>query len=831
MAAKSPTTKLDFPLSLGRGFEDARREAEETGVTRTAEGEAKRRSDRPLAGNANQVPTAPPALAALPKVAAATAVGLGIVVLAGWAFGIEPLKSVFPGLGTMKPTTALTFILSGVALYLNDQKFWGSGRARIILSLLMLTSGVVTLTKFAFGTNFYIGDFLIAHGWTADATNPMSIVSALEFALLGAAMLLPHRSRRNDQAFVALTFVGMLLSLLVFAGYLYNLPILYQPISESSISLNTAIAFFVLNIGAAMTRPNAGWVTLLDPNSVTGTFAPWLLPALVIMPLGMGWVLDQGIRSSNITPESAVNLFALSGVLVLMLVAWRTGLIANRLGRHLELREQLASRLQEARVAAEEAAAAKSDFLANMTHELRTPLNSIIGFAGILAKSRGLKAADRRYVEIIEGSSQSLLALVNDILDLSSLESGGVQLHPTPFSLPKLVGRVAASFSLIAKEKGLEIKIDRADKVSAAHFGDEMRIRQVLVNLVNNAVKFTSKGGVTIAVSAAKHSDSVQHLRIEVRDTGIGIASEKLEALFGRFAQADPSIHNRFGGTGLGLAISKRLIELMGGDIGVESVEGKGTTLWLTLTLPCVDRSALVEKEAATGPESQIDGRHILVVDDVDLNRELVTALLAPLGHTVHQAADGAEAVTAVASTDYDLVLMDVQMPGMDGLTATQAIRAVDRFAELPIVAMTAQALPSQIATCHEAGMNDYLAKPVTPAALVAAIDKWAGGSRSTRKAAPEADQSMTELRDEFVAQCTKDLARIKSLLASGSPGAREELKRLVHRVAGTAGMLGLANVSVYASELDEALARDNVADGAEYAQFMATLEQLVRAA
>ena len=366
--------------------------------------------------------------------------------------------------------------------------------------------------------------------------------------------------------------------------------------------------------------------------------------------------------------------------------------------------------------------------------------------------------------------------------------------------------------------------------VEAAHSGDEMRIRQVLVNLVNNAIKFTSRGGVTIALSAEEHSDSVQHVRIEVRDTGIGVAPEKLKALFERFSQADASIHGRFGGTGLGLVISKKLIELMGGRIGVESVEGKGTTLWLTLTLPCVDRSALVEKGETTAPELQTDGRHILVVDDVDLNRELVTALLAPHGHTVHQAADGAEAVSAVASTDYDLVLMDVQMPGMDGLTATRAIRAVDRLAKLPIIAMTAQALPSQIAACREAGMDDYLAKPITPTALIAAIDKWTASGRSPRKAVPDADQSIAELRDEFVAQCAKDLTRIKSLLASGSPGAREALNSLVHRVAGTAGMLGLANVSGDAGELDVALGHDVVADG-QYAQFLATLRELVRAA
>ena len=284
-----------------------------------------------------------------------------------------------------------------------------------------------------------------------------------------------------------------------------------------------------------------------------------------------------------------------------------------------------------------------------------------------------------------------------------------------------------------------------------------------------------------------------------------------------------------FGGTGLGLAISKQLIELMGGTIGVESVEGKGTTLWLTLSLPCV--AAPVHEVSAIGPAAETGGRHILVVDDVDLNRELVASLLTPYRYTVHQATDGAEAVTAVASTDYDLVLMDVQMPGMDGLTATRAIREIDRLTKLPIVAMTAQALPNQITACHEAGMNDYLAKPITLAALLAAIDKWTGDSPSPHKAASEGDQAMAGLRHEFVQQCAQDLARVKSLLASGSPGAREELKGLVHRVAGTAGMLGLANVSVDASKLNAALARGDMLGRVNYAQFLEKLETSLRAA
>ncbi len=477
----------------------------EVETARSAE-ESRRTDDITLGHVKGQPPSVTPVLTALPKISGAAVVALGILVLIGWVLAIEPLKSVFHGLESMKPSTAFAFILSGVALYLRAGGSTGR-QLQTTLSFIVLAIALLTLVQFATHANFLIGDGLVAQGWPADATNPMSVVSAVEFALFGTAMLLPRRGRGSDLAFVGLTLLGLLISLLVFAGYLYQLRILYAPVAASSIALHTAIACFVLFVGAAMTRPRTGWVSLLAPESVTGAFAPWLLPSIVILPIGLGWLVNESVVRSTLTAPQGVDIFALSSVLFLIIVVWRTGVIANRLGRNLELREQLEARLQEARMAAEEAAMAKSDFLANMTHELRTPLNSIIGFAGLLAKSRSLKPADRRYADIIDGSSQSLLALVNDILDVSSLEAGGVQLHPAPFSLPKLIGRVAASFALIAKEKGLTVKIERAKNVGAAHFGDEMRIRQVLVNLVNNAVKFTSKGGVTIAVSAAEHSE------------------------------------------------------------------------------------------------------------------------------------------------------------------------------------------------------------------------------------------------------------------------------------------------------------------------------------
>jgi len=485
--------------------------------------------------------------------------------------------------------------------------------------------------------------------------------------------------------------------------------------------------------------------------------------------------------------------------------------------------------LMQARAAAEEATAAKSEFLANMTHELRTPLNSIVGFSGLLAESPVLSPKDRRFAKIIDGSSQSLLALVNDILDFSSLEAGAVTLRPAPFSLPHLVENIAASFSLAAEEKGLKLKVERGNAVGPAHLGDALRLHQVLLNLVNNAVKFTPEGSVTIALSAIEQPGADQHIRIEVRDTGIGIAPDKVEKMFGRFAQADASIHNRFGGTGLGLAISKRLVEMMGGTIGMQSAEGKGTTVWLELTLPCVEPAALTDRGATEEQAVPTKALRILVADDVDLNRDLVTAVLTPLGHRVDEATDGAEAIEAVKAANYDLVLMDIQMPGMDGLAATRAIRAMPGFSDLPIVAMTAQGLTAQCEACREAGMDDYLAKPITPTALVAMLDKWTGGSHQTkdhRQAEVPAD-----LGDEFLARCARDLARVKLLLTAKSPEALDELRKVAHDIAGMSAMAGYPRLSADADELSGKLLHANSPDEPECAEALAELEKAVQAA
>jgi PAS domain S-box-containing protein len=398
--------------------------------------------------------------------------------------------------------------------------------------------------------------------------------------------------------------------------------------------------------------------------------------------------------------------------------------------RNIERRKELELQLIEARVAAEAAAAAKSDFLANMTHELRTPLNAIIGFSSLLSESKALKGQDARQARLIREASGTLLDLVNSVLDFSRLEAGAVELDPAPFDPVAEARSVLELLEDQAAAKGLTLALD-APEGGAFLNGDVKRLRQVLLNFLSNAIKFTARGGVTLAVAAMAAGDEVR-LRIEVRDTGVGLPASQIDHIFERFTQADVSVSRRFGGTGLGLAICKRVIELMDGAIGASSVEGEGSTFWIELTLPRAETLTAVPKDAA--PADLDRPLRLLLVEDTAINRELVAAILAPFDIEITTAEDGVQGVEAFRAGVFDLVLMDVQMPVMDGLTAARRIRAlpIPAAATTPIVAMTANVLPDQIAKCVEAGMDDHLGKPMQPARLLEMINHWTATGRSS---------------------------------------------------------------------------------------------------
>jgi PAS domain S-box-containing protein len=395
-------------------------------------------------------------------------------------------------------------------------------------------------------------------------------------------------------------------------------------------------------------------------------------------------------------------------------------------------RDQIERELIAAKDRAEIGARSKSEFLANMSHELRTPLTAIIGFAGLLGGEGILPPRERSWVARIEDASKALHSIVNDVLDFSKLEDGAVELECEPFGLRKLVDDTAALLADQARRKGVGLDIQIAETACDRLMGDTGRLRQVLLNLMSNAVKFTASGGVAVRVTGEAGGDERVHLRFEVVDTGIGIPIASLSRLFQRFVQADGSITRKFGGTGLGLAISRRLVELMDGEIGVESTLGEGSTFWFTVSL-----AVAAETEQLEDLDIAIDAGAIrlLLVEDAEANQELVSTILRSVGVEVDIASNGAEAVDAVQVSHYDLVLMDVQMPVMDGVQATQMIRKLGgALANLPIIALSANVLPEQVAEYHRAGMNAHLSKPINPREMLAAIGYWA----SARDVEPE---------------------------------------------------------------------------------------------
>ncbi len=385
--------------------------------------------------------------------------------------------------------------------------------------------------------------------------------------------------------------------------------------------------------------------------------------------------------------------------------------------------------LKLAKEEAEEASRAKSEFLANMSHEIRTPMNGIIGTTSLMTATE-LSKKQQEYVATIRNSSESLLQLINDILDFSKIEAGKLDFEILPFDLEILMEEVRSVMSVHVKE-GVEFQIAWQKDAPRYVQGDSGRIRQVLFNLVSNAIKFTEEGHVRISVDAIGERNGKQEFRVAVKDSGIGIPADKLDYIFDKFSQAEESTTRKFGGTGLGLAICSKLVEKMDGTIGVDSVFGEGATFWFTMSLAL----STAEEAGENAGSDEIDVKNlrfdktkILLVEDNTVNQIIATEMLKQFGCQITPAANGKEAVERNSKQEFDLILMDCQMPEMDGFEATGVIRKRENEKNLPatpIVALTANAMKGDRDKCFAAGMDDYVSKPVKKETLAAAILKW----------------------------------------------------------------------------------------------------------
>ena len=799
----------------------------------------------------------------LSQVLAILIIALGLTVLVGWALHIESIKTVFPGYVSMKANTALCFALSGASLFigcLSRPSAWKNKVSRILAALVILISSL-TLVEYLCGFSLGLDELLFSDAPASSGTTQpgrMAPNTAVAFLFFACSLIQLGRGSRAAFTAQALALGGLFVTLLASIGFLFEAKVFVSVLSVTQVAFHTLAGFWFLGTAILLARPKKGLMATMVADSPGGLIARRLIGPAIFTPLFFGWIAFQGLGLKFYDAGFAASLIVLSSMIVILFLTTRSITELNRIEterRHLS-EAQLNADARE--VGALEASRLKSEFVANVSHELRTPMNGVLGMTSLLLDSP-LTPEQHEHVETIRQSGEALLSLVNEILDFSKIEAGKVELEQKPFLLANCIDEVINLLAITAQRKKINLISFVGRHVLPVFVGDTARVRQILLNLIGNAIKFTDQGEVTLQVNSSPVKDNLYQLEFIISDTGMGISPESLPLLFNPFQQGDASATRRHGGTGLGLTISKRLVELMGGEITVTSVLSVGSTFRFTLCLPAgylesavpedrlpassrvilvaqttnystllksqletwgakvvsvTDPMALMKMEqskvsavlmdydqdtVALAAQLQIDpdwnsvprilldfgeplpeGRgalftkrltkpakrshllallvemtggkpsqpritgplglkpmaetlplRILLAEDNHINQKVGLALLARLGYRADVAGNGLEALECVQRQRYDLVLLDIQMPEMDGIEAAQAMRKKLNDQCPILVALTANAFLGAREEYLAQGFDDYLSKPILPPALRQLI------SRVGKKAAP----------------------------------------------------------------------------------------------
>lgn len=476
---------------------------------------------------------------------------------------------------------------------------------------------------------------------------------------------------------------------------------------------------------------------------------------------------------------------------------------------NITLRKKLEIQLQDAKAVAEQATASKSSFLANMSHEIRTPLNAMLGFANLLENTQ-LNSEQQEYLKAIDTAGKNLLTIINDILDFSKIEAGMLTLESVPFSPQQLIHSVYTMFFAKAQSKELQFSLSIDPSLPPLVNGDPTRLNQVLTNLIGNAIKFTSEGSIIVSCVITGRENENVHLRISIKDSGIGISADKLTSIFERFTQAESATSRHFGGTGLGLSIAKRLLELQDGELRVKSEPGKGSEFYFTISYPIADEKSFQQTIVTETQHNDLRGKKILIVEDNPLNQKLALTVLKNEGIDASIAENGRIAVERLERENFDLILMDIQMPEMDGYQATKHIRQQLNLTT-PIIAMTANAMAGEQEKCIDAGMNDYVTKPFKTAVLLSAIGRQlntkisndVNSSDTVRQINKVTDLSylrefsggnmkfMREMIEIFLNQNPIDLKNIDEAIKTNNI---DSLRALAHSLQTSLGFIGFSD-------------------------------------